>query len=68
MSRLNDDGNMIGRLGALALLLAAGFGLRELSGSPDMCPVVKTDSCCSGMSEHASAEAPEPAPEAVPAK
>lgn len=68
MSQLNSDGNLLGRIGAIALLSAAGFGFHRLSCDAGICPVMKTDSCCSGMSEQASAEAPEAAPQAVPAK
>lgn len=71
MSQLNDDGNIIGRIGAIALIVAAGFGLHKISCDGGMCPVMKADSCCSGMSHHADAEAPKAAPAApapVPAK
>ena len=72
MSQLNADGNIIGRLGAIALLVALGFGYHRISCDSGMCPVMKTDSCCAGMSHHASAEAPKAetpaAPAAVPAE
>ncbi len=58
MSKLNSDGNVIGRLGALALLIAAGFGLHRINCSTgEMCPLMKTDSCCAG-SDHAKPAAP----------
>lgn len=48
MSKFNSDGNLLGRLGALALIVAAGFGLHRLNCDDGMCPLMKTDSCCSG--------------------
>ena len=47
-SEFNADGNILGRLGAIALIVAAGFGLHRLSCNEGMCPVMKTDSCCMG--------------------
>jgi hypothetical protein len=66
MSKLNEDGNILGRLGAVALLVAVGFGLHRLNCEGGMCPVVKTDSCCAGAAGHSKAEAPKAEPEAVP--
>lgn len=67
MSKLNEDGNIIGRLGAFALIVAAGFGLHRLNcSSGEMCPLMKTDSCCAGASK-AKPEAPA-ARDAAPAK
>ena len=61
MSKLNEDGNILGRIGAVALLAAAGFGLHRLNcASGEMCAVMKTDSCCSGETK-TSAPAPAPA-------
>lgn len=52
MSKLNEDGNIIGRIGALALIAAAGFGLHRLNcATGEMCPVIKTDSCCAGETQ-----------------
>lgn len=62
MSKPISDGNIIGRLGAIALILAAGFGLYRLNCSGGMCPVVKTDSCCAGAMGHEKAETPTAAP------
>ena len=57
-TKLNADGNIIGRLGALAFLLAAGFGLHKLNcGNGEMCEVMKTDSCCAGAAKAAPAPA-----------
>ena len=44
-SQFNSDGNILGRLGALALIVAAGFGLHRLNCGGGMCPLMKTDSC-----------------------
>ncbi len=66
MSRFNEDGNLLGRIGAVALLVAAGFGLHRLScGSGEMCPVMKTDSCCAGAEDRAKTALPKGAPTAV---
>lgn len=63
-SEINGDGNLLGRLGAVALLAAAGFGLHRLNCSTgEMCPVMQTDSCCAGGAKTAAAPTP-----AVPAK
>lgn len=60
---MNGDRNTIGRLGAVALLIAAGFGLHHLNCvSGEMCPVMKVDSCCAGASGRAKGEAPKVAP------
>jgi hypothetical protein len=64
MSKLNSDGNVIGRIGALLVLIAAGFGLHRISCGGGMCPLMKTESCCAGADVHAKAETPRPA--AVP--
>ncbi|MBI2789378.1 MAG: hypothetical protein HYX59_11905 [Elusimicrobia bacterium] len=61
MTTLNADGNILGRLGAIALLVAAGYGLHRLNCSGGMCPLMKTDSCCADAARTAV-----PAP--VPAK
>lgn len=61
MSKLNEDGNIIGRIGAVVLLVAAGFGFHRLSCDAGMCPLMQTDSCCSGGA-HAKAETPTAAP------
>lgn len=45
-AKIFGDGNYLGRLGALALLVAAGFGLHRLNCGDGMCPLMKTDSCC----------------------
>lgn len=60
--KINGDGNIIGRLGAVALLIAAGIGLRNLSLYGQMCPM-KTGACCGGsdvQAETAPATAPAP--------
>ncbi len=50
-SNLLADGNILGRLGALALIAAAGFGLHRLNCGDGMCPLMKTDSCCAGAAK-----------------
>ncbi|MDD5304562.1 MAG: hypothetical protein PHS14_15810 [Elusimicrobia bacterium] len=67
MSKLNEDGNILGRLGAIALIVAAGFGLHRLNCDAGMCPLMQTDSCCAGAMGHGKAETPKSAPAAVPA-
>ncbi len=42
----NEDGNVIGRAGAVALIALALFGAHRLTCGGTMCPVMKTDSCC----------------------
>ncbi len=54
MTKLNADGNILGRLGAIALLVAAGYGLHRLNCGGGMCPVMKTDSCCAGAPKPAA--------------
>ena len=54
MSKFISDGNIIGRLGAIALIVAVGFGLHRLSCDSGMCPLMQTDSCCAGAA-HAKA-------------
>lgn len=51
MSKFIGDGNIIGRLGAIALIVAVGFGLHRLGCDAGMCPVMKTDSCCAGAAK-----------------
>ncbi|MCM2305109.1 MAG: hypothetical protein NDJ72_10430 [Elusimicrobia bacterium] len=58
MTKLNADGNLLGRLGAITLLAAAGFGLYRLNCSGGMCPPVQTDSCCAGAEKAAAAPVP----------
>lgn len=60
--KINGDGNIIGRLGAVALLIAAGIGLRNLSLYGQICPM-KSGACCGGSeakTEAAPATAPAP--------
>ncbi len=57
MSKLNSDGNVIGRLGAIAVLVAVGFGLHRINCGGGMCPLMKTESCCSGAAP-STAETP----------
>lgn len=66
MSKLNEDGNIIGRIGAVALLVAAGFGFHRISCDSGMCPLMKTDSCCAGAMGHSKAEMPKTVPAPAP--
>lgn len=54
-TKLGGDGNIIGRLGAIALLVAVGFGIHKLGCDDGMCPVMQTDSCCSGEANSSAA-------------
>lgn len=52
---VNGDGNLLGRVGAILLIAAAGFGLNRLNGSlGEMCPVAQTDGCCAGDAKTAA--------------
>jgi hypothetical protein len=63
MSKLNSDGNLLGRVGAVVLIAAAGFGLHRLNCSTGaMCPVMKTESCCSFKAIQAEAAKTTPSP------
>ena len=58
MNKLIADGNVIGRIGALALLVALGFGYHRLSCDSGMCPLMRTDSCCAGAAHAKAASSP----------
>jgi hypothetical protein len=75
---LNQDGNVIGRVGALAVVVLTLWGVQRINaGKFTMCPIDREKagtSCCmtEGKTE-APAEAPAeaaatPAPDATPAK
>lgn len=56
---INGDGNLLGRIGAIALLAAAGFGLHRLNCSTgEMCPVMASDGCCAGETKTAAVTTP----------
>ena len=58
-SEINGDGNLLGRIGAIALIAAAGFGLHRLNCSTgEMCPVMQTDGCCAGENKTAAVAPP----------
>ncbi len=58
-SEINDDGNLLGRIGAVALLVAAGFGLYRLNCSTgEMFSVMQTDGCHAGETKTAAVSAP----------
>lgn len=65
-SELLSDGNILGRLGAVLLLVAVGFGVHRLNCDGGECPVMKTDSCCA-FAARASAYKQAHPPVAVPA-
>ena len=46
MDKLNRDGNLLGRIGALLVIIAVGVGLGRLSGYT-LCSM-GGGSCCSG--------------------
>jgi hypothetical protein len=58
MNKVLGDGNILGRVGALALIAAVGYGLHRLGCGGGMCPAMKTDSCCAGAASKADAPAP----------
>ena len=55
MKELNDDGNVLGRVGALALIAFTAFSLRGMNTDGWMCPLIKTTSCCSSAAAPATA-------------
>lgn len=74
---MNEDGNVIGRIGALLVIGLCLLGVRRIqSGALEMCPPEKDKaalSCCAGETKPAdakpaAAEAAKPAPVATPAK
>ena len=70
MSELNRDGNILGRIGAVALLVAAGLGLHRLNcATGEMRAVMKTDLCYVGAKGKAKAPSQKAAPlKVVPVK
>jgi hypothetical protein len=61
-SEFLSDGNYIGRLGAVVLIGLAFYGVHKVNCESGMCPVMKTDSCCSTPdAAHAPAPAAKPA-------
>jgi hypothetical protein len=64
---MNSDGNIVGRLGAVAVIVAALWGVHKVNCSTGYCPTMKqaSASCC--PTEGAAAPAT-PAPDATPAK
>lgn len=43
----NEDGNLIGRAGALLVIALAAWGVHKISCATDSCPVMES-SCCTG--------------------
>lgn len=68
MSQLFADRNLVGRVGAALCLGLAAFGVHRLSCGTEMCPVMKTDSCCAGAAGHPAAAAPTAPAKAAKAK
>ncbi len=71
---LNQDGNVIGRVGALAVIVLTLWGVQRINaGKFTMCPTGKDkagSSCCmtEGKTEAPAEAAATPAPAATPAK
>lgn len=58
MDKLNADGNLIGRLGALVAIAAAIFVVGRVTGGNEMCPFSGgMKSCCMGAKPAAEAPA-----------
>jgi hypothetical protein len=62
--QMNQDGNVVGRVGALALIGLALWGVHRINCSAGYCPVMQKAalSCCTGEGQTAMAETPAPAP------
>jgi|CXWL01.1.fsa_nt_gi hypothetical protein len=60
MKELNCDGNILGRAGAVALLLFVAFSLRGMNTDGWMCPLVKTMSCCTSAAAPAASAPAKP--------
>lgn len=60
----NEDGNLLGRFGAVVLIGLAAFGVHRITCGGGMCPPMKTESCCSGEAAPAAAPAPASTPAA----
>ena len=68
--QMNQDGNVVGRLGAIAAIVAVLYGVHRINCSAGYCPLMQKQAsaaCCMGEGKTAQAEAPKPA-EAAPAK
>ncbi len=57
-SEFLSDGNYIGRVGAVAVIALAVWGVHKVNCDSGMCPVMKTDSCCSSSADHAAPAKP----------
>lgn len=56
---MNEDGNVIGRVGALAVIIFTVWGVTRINaGKFALCPVEKTSSCCVGEATPAPAATP----------
>lgn len=71
MATMNEDGNVIGRVGALAVIALALWGVNRVMCGPEHCPMPRGgSSCCPGEDKAAGAApaaAATPAPAAKPA-
>ncbi|HEX4049092.1 MAG TPA: hypothetical protein VH309_14700 [Elusimicrobiota bacterium] len=56
---MNDDKNVLGRVLALALMLAAAYGVREIARGGFTCPFGAGSSCAMGIPAAAPARAAE---------
>lgn len=64
---INQDGNVVGRIGAVAVIAVTLWGVHKVSCSTGWCPTMKqaSASCCPTEGATASAT---PAPDATQAK
>lgn len=62
-----EDGNYLGRLLAVALVVGVGYGIHKINCGGAMCPVMKTESCRAPVGGAAPVVPPQ-APSLPPAK
>lgn len=58
MAKFLEDGNVVGRLGAVAFVLAAGLLVRKLAYGPKPCPLPEEKACCRFMNALTKPTAP----------
>lgn len=61
-----EDGNYLGRLLAVALIVGVGYGVHRINCGGAMCPVMKTESCCAPAAAPAAPHTPPQAPSLPP--
>lgn len=78
--KMNEDGNVIGRLGALAVIAFTVWGVHRINCNEGYCPIMQKSamSCCAPGESHAEAKPADakaadakpaaPAEKAAPAK